>query len=298
MTQTPPAPAPAPIKVPRDSPKVIAARKAMFRDLAQTKLRVGTTLERLFLATDFSNDVAVEALLRRVVGVVQASQMTVANRQIAFQNVLASERGYETTASEAIRKKVLATRLGKAGKPLDQLEVYRRPVTAIYTELSKGKSFPQAQKAGVLRLAQIFSYDLQASSNIAATLVSPVEIGRDGLPKIIRYRRTLSGSENCPICEIASTQRYWTGDLRPIHGSCDCGVEALPPGFPSGQVIDPTKLAALKTAHRDFVVTQGNMIRDPKTGEERVPTFKDLTFAEDSEKGFVLTWANRSHKTL
>src|SRR5690606_35578247 len=46
-------------------------------------------------------------------------------------------------------------------------------------------------------------------------------------------------SENCALCVIASTQRYWLADLMPIHPGCDCGVDTLPADWnPDQQIID------------------------------------------------------------
>ena len=65
------------------------------------------------------------------------------------------------------------------------------------------------------------------------------------------YRRVLTGRENCALCLVASTQRYWVEDLLPIHPGCDCNVQPLPPGMEDSQVIDQDLLERAHAAVED-----------------------------------------------
>jgi hypothetical protein len=60
------------------------------------------------------------------------------------------------------------------------------------------------------------------------------------------YRRRMTGTGNCALCTIASTQRYRVAELMPIHPGCHCEPEPLPGNKDPGHVIDEQ---LLKDAH-------------------------------------------------
>lgn len=120
------------------------------------------------------------------------------------------------------------------GSPFE--DVYRRPFASMYTALSEGALVGDAIAAGALRAAQIASTDTQLAGRAAGFEQ------RMGNQNIKFYRRTLTGSENCALCAIASTQRYRRGDLKPIHPGCDCGEEPFFGDETTPQVIDEGKL--------------------------------------------------------
>lgn len=154
-------------------------------------------------------------------------------------------------------------------------EVYRRPATAMYTALGEGSSMTDALKAGALRVADLVSTDLQLA-NVHQARTS-MGAGSGG------FRRTLTGSENCALCLIASTQRYHRRDLMPIHPGCDCGVDALSAGESLSQVIDPTLLEA---THEQVAEFAGLADRGG-----RAPDYRQLIVThEHGEVGPVLAW--------
>src|SRR5690606_35409327 len=132
-----------------------------------------------------------------------------------------------------------------SARKVDPLEEYRRPDVMLYTALAQGLSLAEAVAAGGHRLADLVSTDLQLANATQAR--SSLEQGGYRY-----YRRVLSGSENCALCSIASTQRYHVRDLMPIHPGCDCGVEAVEARVDPGQVIDPTVLEEIHDAVGDF----------------------------------------------
>jgi hypothetical protein len=101
-------------------------------------------------------------------------------------------------------------------------EVYRRPFTQIWTDLSRGKPIEQAVTSAAARLTQLASTDVQ----LAKTHASRAVFSSAG-DRVVGYRRVLVGASSCALCLIASTQRYHRGELLPIHPACDCGVAPI-----------------------------------------------------------------------
>lgn len=129
--------------------------------------------------------------------------------------------------------------------------VYQRPAVAMRSALAEGASMADAIEAGSRRLASLVATDLQLAHTHQArhTMTAPAgrRVGRR--PRrgelVEAFRRVPSGSENCALCLIASTQRYWARDLLPIHPGCDCQVEPLGKGEHVAQVIDKDLLEAV-----------------------------------------------------
>ena len=128
-------------------------------------------------------------------------------------------------------------------------EVYRRPAVSMRTELAGGSSFTDALDAGRRRLQSLVSTDLQLAHTHQArhsmTVPGSRRRRRRDRGEVEAFRRVPTGRENCALCLIASTQRYWVRDLMPIHPGCDCGAEPLGAGQHTDQVIDADLLEAV-----------------------------------------------------
>ena len=152
--------------------------------------------------------------------------------------------------------------------------VYGRPFVAMRSELSRGEDFAAALDAGRRRLqaAVVMDLELAHTHQARATMSEPMP-GRRGRRRprgrSNAFRRVPNGSETCLLCLVAATQRYWVGELLPIHPGCDCGVEPLGPGEHPDQVLDEALLESLHTqadalggadrsaeGYRDLIVTQ------------------------------------------
>lgn len=183
-------------------------------------------------------------------------------------------------------------------------EVYRRPATSMYTALASGATFTDALKTGADRLVNLVLTDAQLAMQHQARRTLLGSSGADA------FRRTLTGRENCALCMIASTQRYWKGDLLPIHPACDCGVEPLAPGEANEQVIDPARLEQTHNwvdsfAGRDDVGARdlglGKLVdytADGNTGT-RQADFTELIITNDhGELGPTLGWRHQNFDSL
>lgn len=158
---------------------------------------------------------------------------------------------------------------------VEPTEVYRRPAIEMYTALSKGESFQSALVKGANRIAQLVDTDMQLAKTHAArnTLRSS---------KAQFYRRTLSGSENCALCVVATTQRYRTNELMPIHTHCDCGIEPIKAGSP--HVLDRAQLDQVHAA-----IEKATGVPADRSGRGTV-NYRDLMVVrEHGEYGPVMT---------
>ena len=141
-------------------------------------------------------------------------KLQAARLQAAYYNEVAKANG-EAFEAVPVRSSDLTDTALRNGA--DSAEVYRRPFVSMYTELSKGEIVSAALAVASARASSIASTDVQLAIRQSGYKQ------RQGNGNIKYYRRVLSGSENCALCAIASTQRYTRGELRPIHPGCDCG---------------------------------------------------------------------------
>lgn len=98
--------------------------------------------------------------------------------------------------------------------------VYARAGVAVWTALSLGVPFTEARSRGLERARIAAVTDVQLAKTHAARHVL------DARESVVAYRR-VPEADACPICLEASTRRYRTGDLMPIHARCDCDVEPI-----------------------------------------------------------------------
>lgn len=156
---------------------------------------------------------------------------------------------------------------------VDDLEVYERPFTELYTALSQGKDFRTALGLAETRLREIAEFDMQQTYAVAG------RAARENLPEDARpryWRRVLVGTENCGLCVIASTQRYKVDTLNPIHPACDCSQEPLF-GPDPGQVLDEE---LLERVHEAVEGLTGRADRGA-----RAPDYRDLMVEMTAEHG-------------
>jgi len=127
---------------------------------------------------------------------------------------------------------------GQALRGVDPATVYARPFSTVRSELAKGRSVGEALDAGGRRLDTIATSDLQLSKTFTSREVL-TEASQDPRVDVVGFRRVLSGSGNhCALCILASTQRYHSFDLMPMHPNCGCSVAPIVGESDPGRVID------------------------------------------------------------
>jgi hypothetical protein len=165
---------------------------------------------------------------------------------------------------------------------VDPQVVYRRPVEQVWRSLADGASLLDAVDAGRRRLESLVVTDLQLARTHAARDVIAVE------PRVVGFRRVLTGDGSCGLCVVASTQRYHQDGLLPIHPACDCAVAPLVGDVDPGRVIDQELLDA---AH-DAVAERFGAASLSARGSG-VPDYRTvLLVREHGELGPVLTVAS------
>ena len=105
---------------------------------------------------------------------------------------------------------------------------------------------------------------------------------------IVGYRRVLTGSENCALCAIASTQRYHRGSLMPIHDHCDCLVAPIYGEHDPGRVINEGLMSSVR-ASIDEHYGQAGWERPSKP-------MRDIRVRTHGEYGPTLTWERQNFR--
>lgn len=221
---------------------------------------------------------AVEDMIQAISPRVTAGQLRIADLTRAYLAQCARELGWKVVLPPIDQDEI------RGARGVDPRVVYRRPAVDVYTALAAGKPLPQAAAEGRLRLTQLIGGDMQLAK------VHASRQSMRGYPEEGRfYRRVLTGRENCALCVVASTQRYYRDDLMPIHPGCDCGVQPLPPGLAVNQVIDED---LLEQVHQITADRLGVSDRGGRTPDYR----KLLTVSEHGEYGPTLSWAQPKAK--
>lgn len=168
---------------------------------------------------------------------------------------------------------------GAALRGVDPPDVYLRSIITARAALGDGKPFAEAMALGRLRAVGTIEMDVALTQRAAMAEVSTRE------ERIVGYRRVLSG-QSCAFCASASTQRYRSGDLMPIHNHCDCGVSPIIGDRDPGHIINDQLRRDLRSAEkhgedywnaRHFTVDEDGSL-----------VFPDVTVHQHGELGPVL----------
>lgn len=234
------------------------------------RARVDQFVVRTWGSLSSWRDEDVAAFVARILPVVQGAQVQMSSLTDSF---------LATWYTLATGEKVPPTRIPPAAavsaRGVDPATVYQRPFQQVWWALSKGAQLADAVQQGQQRLQSIASTDLALAKRQAE------HVSMSGRDDVVGYRRLLEGSRNCALCVVASTQRYRKGQLRPIHGGCDCGVQPIIGRFDPGRVLNQR---ALDDAH-ELVKAQ--------FGAD-APDYRDVLITrEHGELGPVLTVRNQ-----
>jgi len=158
---------------------------------------------------------------------------------------------------------------------VDTIDVYQRGGPTVWTALSEGATLTDAITRGLARMVNTAATDIQLAKTHTARHILNEKSNVTG------YRRVIEGPASCGLCIVASTQRYHTADLMPIHAGCDCGVAPIYGNHDPGQIIDPDRL---DNVHRTISERFG-IDADKSAGH-----YQDLLIVhEHGELGPVLT---------
>jgi len=185
----------------------------------------GNTFRGLGSWRDDDIDRFVEALSGPLTGIKRQT----ANASSAYHGQMArlAEKAFTAPDLSQLDLSTTALRNGANIK-----EVYSRPFVQMRMALAKGSEVSEAINVGSQTATSLARTEVQLSKRRASLFA------RKANDNIVGYLRTLTGSENCALCYVASTQRYRKGDLMPIHPGCDCGEMPIYGDSDPGQVID------------------------------------------------------------
>lgn len=160
--------------------------------------------------------------------------------------------------------------------------LFTRPFVDMRRGLANGATMTTAIEAGARRANQLAQTEVQLAKRQVGYKV------RQANQNIVGYIRTLTGSENCALCYVASTQRYHKGDLLPIHPGCDCGEMPLYGTDDPGQIINQQRLDA---THEAVEARFGEFDRSAREID-----YRNIMVADHGEMGPVLTW--KKHNSI
>lgn len=131
-------------------------------------------------------------------------------------------------------------------RPVDPVEVWRRPAEQYRYALSEGKSEVEALDAALQRAGHIGKDNAQLTKRNAAV----AQFRRS--EKVIGYRRIihpeLSKSGVCGLCIVAADRIYKDAELMPIHGGCNCSVAPVTKSNDPGLTLNREDLDTLYSA--------------------------------------------------
>lgn len=102
----------------------------------------------------------------------------------------------------------------------DPADVYRRPFVQLWSGLKAGQQFSDALSAAGSRVAATASTDVSLSMRASA---DAFDEAADFEERIVGWERVLD-PDACAFCATASTQRYKSANLDPLHANCQCGI--------------------------------------------------------------------------
>lgn len=250
-------------------PDVGRIADAHYRQRRQIRDRVEGFLASTWDGMGSYRDADIDRMVKRVVPVVRGAQAQVSVLTAAYLAAVVREVTGETVRPGGARR-VMDAR----GVPAE--DVYRRPGVTVWTALAQGATYGEAVRQGRQRLLSLGATDVQMAARESARST----LG--GMSGVVGYRRVLTGTRDCALCSIASTQRYHKGDLLPIHPGCDCGVDPIIGRGDPGQVINRERLDA---THADVAGRTG----DWDSGG-RSPDHRKIQVREHGEYGPTLTF--------
>jgi hypothetical protein len=180
--------------------RVVLSNAALVRQVRQ---RVTSYALSTWQGLPDYRDADIERFVAKVVPLVESGQKQTWQLTTAYLNALARLAGVPVPKTSA------AVPTGLRGIALE--EVYRRPAVTVYSTLANGGSLIDGVRLGAERLNDLVATDMQMAKVHSAF----ERLSSD--KRVSGYERTLDGPDPCPLCVIASTQKYSRDDLAAIH---------------------------------------------------------------------------------
>lgn len=202
------------------------------------KLRVRTGVRAAWVSLGSYDEADIETFLARALPLIRAGELASIS---VLQSFLGQSLGRPVAAIDPTD---VVDGLRNGATPD---EVYRRPFVETWTALKDGTKWEQAVQLGLERALTAATTDMQLAQTHGARAFGGADSG------IFGYQR-VANSGACDLCLVASTQRYFTDTLMPIHPYCNCGVAPLTE--PTGQIINRGRYEDLKSGGRIDALTK------------------------------------------
>ena len=209
--------------------ELVRTVNAYLNQKAATTQRVTSFVGSSWNNLDSYRDADIASFARRVGPVVDGAQIQIGQMTNGYLASVESAVTGSRVKPIALANDVFST---PSLRGITTLDAFTRPGSTIWYGLSQGKPLDMLVNKGLSRALDITRTNLQLASTHSARAVLSKK------PGVVGYRRVLTGGDSCPLCQIASTQRYHKEDLMPIHPGCTCGVSPIYGHSDPGQVID------------------------------------------------------------
>lgn len=205
----------------------------------QLRLGTGSAVEQLWLEVGGPDDLRADRFAELATAVVEdAAAETGIVVEAYIDEVAGTVSGRPPRSADPLDLAELTIEQLRGVNPLD---AWRRPAITARAGLAAGKPFEEAMAEAANRA------NAQAQADIALAHREAARRTMENTPGVDGYRRVLTGV-SCSLCRIASTQRYRTADLMPIHPRCDCRVLPIVDGYDGGRIINRDLYRELKSS--------------------------------------------------
>ena len=232
-----------------------------YRDaLIDVRKRVSARVERNWRQLGSWSEADVDRFLGATLPVVDAGQRRTVSLTDAYLARVARRRAVGLVADDLVGS---AVRNGT-----DPADVYRRPFVQLWSALKAGTQFSDAMNAAGARAAQSAATDVSLTMRASADAFD----AQAEESKIIGWERVLD-PDACAFCVTASTQRYKSANLEPLHANCQCGIAPV--------------FAENDRAIKDFNRQVLRNMKDANAGKD-APYWKARHFRVDGQTGEVI----------
>ena len=220
-----------------------ATREALAHkaQIARIKSQAAQSYERAWRGLGSYNREDLPRLLNATVPIAQAAQ----RQTVGVTNALIARR-LKRQPSQINPLDYMGERVRGGVSPE---EVYARPLKQYWRMLKKGYTWEEAQSSGLAVASASLASDVMLSMRGTVAGLQLREPGAWG------YQRVPGGSA-CDYCILASTQRYYSGDLEPLHIGCGCGIDVISAEDDPGSSINPERLDAIKAGDSELAIKQ------------------------------------------
>jgi hypothetical protein len=226
--------------------------------------RNSTTVGNLWDRVGGIDQISLETFAARAAEIVGVTQQQAATLAAAYIDTMVGIDGARPTRVVDIARAVAGAR---NGTPL--IDVYARPSITARAQIADGKDLAHALRVARSRAVSAADTDVKLAARSAA---------RDAMTSAhVKFYKRVPDARACTFCLTASTQRYSTGELMPLHSRCGCSVMPLIGKAAESHVVDHTLLARLKASS-----DRPDYWNDPKAA---------IAVHEHGELGPVLTHA-------